>query len=52
MQEALRAYLLDKLALGPRPVDKEMGRAEIKRTKEPKNKNKEEYIVTFENKHA
>ena len=50
-REGLRKYLLNKLALGPRFVDEEMGEVEIRRAREPKNKKQDEYIVLFESKH-
>ena len=50
-KESLEIFLTHKLRLDRSFVQEEMGQVVMTRTREPKNKNKDEYIVTFENKH-
>ena len=46
----LEAFLTENLRLDDSFVREELGTVILARTKEPRNKNKEEYIVTFESK--
>ena len=50
-REQLEEYLRTKLRMDESFLTDELGDTAITRTKEPKNKNKDEYIVTFESKH-
>ena len=47
-KEALEDFLLNKLRLDKDFVDQELGEVVLKRTREPRNKNQDEFIVTFE----
>ena len=49
-KESLEVFLRQKLRLDKEFVDEELGQVAISRTKEPRNKNKDEFIVTFESK--
>ena len=47
-KEDLVAYLKEKLGMGDNFVQEELADVTIRRVREPRNKNKEEYTVTFE----
>ena len=49
-KDSLEAFLLDKLRLEASFIKEELGQVTLMKPKEPRNKNKEEYIVTFESK--
>ena len=49
-KEGLEDYLLNKLRLERSFIDEDLGLVELARPREPKNKNKDEIIVTFETK--
>ena len=49
-EEDLEVFLSEKLRMDSGFIRDEMGKVQMARTKEPKNKNKDEYIITFESK--
>ena len=49
-KEGLVAYLKDKLRLDGAFIEEELGETVITKPKEPRNKNKDEFIATFETK--
>ena len=49
-RQALDTFLLEKLRLERDFVKEEMGEVIMRRVREPRNKNKNEYVVTFETK--
>ena len=49
-REALDAFLVEKLRLDRDFVRQEVGEVAMKRTREPRNKNKNEFVITFETK--
>lgn len=51
-KENLEDFLRQKLRMDESFIKEELGGVVLTRTKEPKNKNKDEFIVTFESKHT
>ena len=49
-KECLEAFLTEKLRMNGDFVREELGSVEISKVKEPRNKNKDEYVITFESK--
>ena len=49
-KESLADFLTEKLHMEESFVREELGTVQLKRTREPRNKNKDEYIITFESK--
>ena len=49
--EGLTEFLKENLHMDDSFVKDELGSVQLTRTKEPRNKNKDEYVVTFESKH-
>ena len=49
-KESLQEFLTDKLRLGRPFVQEDLGLVTLTKPKEPRNKNEDEYIVTFESK--
>ena len=49
-KESLEKFLKDKMRMDDSFIEEELGQVVLTKPREPKNKNKEEYVVTFENK--
>ena len=49
-KESLEGFLKEKLRMEPSFIREELGQVVLSKPKEPRNKNKDEYIVTFESK--
>ena len=49
-KESLQEFLVDKLRLGRPFVQEDLGLVTLSKPREPRNKNKDKYIVTFESK--